>query len=289
MCPGNVARVRFLLLGGWLLAAAASGWCANHEAKTVVLRGAVEISHTPVLLSDLLPSGVVPGLFKASATIELCSAPQPGSVRILHAEDIGQRIAGQENLRSALAIPPEVAIHYSGWPVPADTITETVMSFLRTKTWGHDLAENPKLEWAEPLVSRQEHFLLQVTGTEWDYRRQVLQVQIRCSDRAACGSFLVRLILPESASKHLRGQPDLASLAMSPHPETATPSADGPILAIRGKSATLVLNDGKTRITIPVICMDPGRLHEHIRVLDRQSRRVSRAEVVGAGLVHATL
>ena len=272
-----------------ILASAVSGRCSNHEVGAIVLRGAVETHHTQVFLADLLPAGAALELIAVSAQVEVCRAPQPGSIRILRREFIEQRIGDRQNLQSALTIPPEVSVRYSGWPISGGVITKTVADFLNAKAGRYRLPGSAQLEWPNSLVSSQEQFSLQVTATNWDYRGKALQFRMRCSEAAACGSFVVRVILPASVFHDIRlpGSPTLVPITQDGKP-MASPG-DGPILVVRGKAATLVLDDASTRIAIPVICLEPGRLHERIKVLDRQSRQVSRVEVIGSALVHGSL
>jgi Chaperone for flagella basal body P-ring formation len=123
---------------------------------------------------------------------------------------------------------------------------------------------------------------------EWDNRQQAVQARLRCSSRASCAPFLVRVVLTPSFSDHWRDELSSRSALNSIAMPTTT-SISPPPLTTRGKPATLILEDRGMRISVPVVCLEPGVLNQRIRVFDKQSRHVFLAEIVGAGLLRASL
>jgi hypothetical protein len=272
----------------WMLLAAISlGWCARIESK-VQLRDAVEVKRERVWLSDLLPASAPSAIWKAGDAIVLCQAPRPGSPRVLDAEQIATKLAAQPELLRQLAIPSRITVRNSGWLIEEAAVRLAISRFLREQAGNRDLPHAAKLDW-QPLSATEEHSTLQVTGLEWDLRQQSAQVRLRCSGRASCGSFLVHLVLPPLIGDEWRSRLASgigASFPGSGHEAAAT---TGAVLAERGKPANLILDGGGLRISIRVICLQAGELNQRIRVFDTRSRHVLRAEVVGAGLLHATL
>lgn len=294
--------MKYLLLGAvWIsLAAIPLTWCARNEeadgnAPAVQLRDAVEVNRSQVWLSDLLPRDAPSGLQKASAAIELCQAPQPGSARILEARQITSRLAGEPEVLGQLAIPSRIAIRYSGWPIAEAAVRMAISGFLRGQGLSEsrekrDLLDSAKLEWLRPLSATEEHPTLQVTGLDWDNRQQTVQVRLRCSRRASCGNFLVRVVLPSPLDEEWRNRLRSGIGLNSPGAaRLAAADGIGGALAEKGKPATLVLDGGSVRISVRVICLQRGVLHQQIRVIEERSRRVFHAEVVGAGLLRASL
>jgi hypothetical protein len=295
--------VKYVRLGTmWMLLAAVPVGCVGNEradrSEAVVrLRDAVEVKRNRVWLSDLLPVDAPSSLQKAGAAIELCAAPQPGSARVLDAEQIITRLAGQPEVLRQLAIPPRITIRYEGWPIAEATVRIAISKFLREQGLlapgllapgkQGDLPDAARLEWLRPLAATEEHPMLQVAGVDWDNRQQSLQLRLRCSKRAACGNFLVHVVLPAPVEEewHRRLKPgtglNSAQSGQGLQPGTA--------LAEKGKPAMLVLDDGSMRISVRVICLQSGVLNQQIRVFNAQNRQVLRAEVVGAGLLHASL
>ena len=304
--------MKYLFLGvGWmLLVAIPLTWCArNQEADgnvpAVQLRDAVEVSRGEVWLSDLLPRDAPSSLQKAGAAIELCQAPQPGSARILEARQIASRLAGQPDVLGQLAVPSRITIRYSGWPIAEAAVRMAISRFLREQGLSEsslsepglsesrekrDLVDSAKLEWLQPLSATEEHPTLQVTGLDWDNRQQTVQLRLRCSRRASCGNFLVHVVLPSPLDEEWRNRLRSGIGLNSPGAaRLAAADGIGGALAEKGKPATLVLDGGSVRISVRVICLQRGVLHQQIRVIEERSRRVFHAEVVGAGLLRASL
>ncbi len=274
-----------------LLGATPLVWCAGNDGAkirqpAVRLRDAVEVKRDRVWLSDLLPADAPSALQKSASTIELCHAPQPGSARTLDAGQIAIKLAAQPEVFSQLAIPPRIMVRYSGWPIAEEAVRRAISNFLHAQRWRRDLPDAARLEWERPAAIEQ-HPALQVMGLDWDNRQQSVQVRLRCSKRASCGSFLAHVFFPAPLDEEWRKQLASGSGLNSPSGEPAT--ATGAVLAERGKPATLILDDGNIRISVRVICLQAGALNQQIRVFEAHGRHVFHAEVVGAGLLHASL
>jgi len=285
--------MKYVLSGAlWmLLAVAPLAWCAGNDGAgnqqpAVRLRDAVEVKRDRVWLVDLLPQDAPSALQKSASTIELCRAPQPGSERTLDAGQIAIKLAAHPAVFSQVAIPPRITVRSSGWPIGEEAVRRAISCFLQGQRWKRDLPDAARLEWRPPAAT-EEHPTLQVMGLDWDNRQQSLQVLLRCSKRASCGSFLAHVFFPASLGEEWRKQLASGSGLNSPSGETTI--ATGAVLAERGKPATLILDDGNMRISIRVTCLQAGALNQQIRVFEAQGRHVFHAVVVGLGLLHASL
>jgi hypothetical protein len=277
-----------------LLAAAPLAWCMRNEPTVrdevrVQLRDAVEVKRNQVWLSDLLPADAPSAMQKTGAAIELCPAPQPGSARILDPEQIKSKLVSQPEVLRQLAIPSRITVRSSGWPIEEEMVRTAISTFLREQGSRPDLPGAARFEGLQSLVAGEEHSKLQVTGIDWDTRQQSVQVRLRCATRTSCGSFLVHVVLPASAGDQWRSRQGWSSGSNLSGVQPATPTVPGAVLAEKGKPATLILDDGSVRISVRVICLQPGVLNQRIRVFESQSRHVFHAEVVGAGLLHSSL
>lgn len=133
MWAGKDFIVRWALTSLCLLLAIPPVWC---RSAAVPLREAVEVDHSPVLLSDLLPADANVAVRKASAAVVLCQAPQSGSVRLLQAEEIIRSIAAYAELLPVLSIPARVAVRDSSLPIQQGSVREAIATFLRAHAWG---------------------------------------------------------------------------------------------------------------------------------------------------------
>jgi hypothetical protein len=276
-----------------MLAVAPMMWGARNEGTSrinspVQLLAAVEVKGGRVRLSDLLPADAPLLLQKVSAKIDLCPAPQPGSVRVLDAEQVTSKLAGQPELLRQLIIPPQITVRSSGWPIAEAAVRMAISNFLRRQSSGGELPEAAMLEGLQPLAAVEEHPTLEVMGLDWDHRRQSVEVRLRCQTRASCGSFLVHVVLPPGVGEqwHERFAPRAGSNSSAGQLAAA---GGGVVLAEKGKLATLVLDGGSMRMSLRVICLEAGVMNQEIRVLDEKSRHLFHAEVVGAGLLRASL
>lgn len=290
--------MRYVLLATILLVANPLLWGVRNQERNdplVQLRDAVGVKRNRVWLSDLLPADASPALQKASASIELCPAPQPGSARVLDAEQIATKLAGHPELLRRLAIPPRMTVRYAGWPIAEEGVRLAISAFLRQQglrehRGTRDLPDVARIEWPRPLSATQQNPKLEVVGLAWDNRQQSVQVRLRCSPRAACGNFLVHVVLPAPLAEQWRQQLGFSSdWNLSADEKQSAVNGAGAVLAEKGKPATLMLDDGSMRISVRVICLQGGVLNQEIRVVEARSRHVFHAEVVGVGLLHASL
>jgi len=291
--------MKYILIATMLLLAIPPIWCLRNQEKkddvVVQLRDAVEVKRSWVLLTDLLPPDAPSAIRKALGSVELCSTPQPGSARVLNSEQTAARLAGQPDLLRRLAIPARITVRYAGWPIAEDRVRLAISQFLRQQSLHEhggisDLPDEARLEWARPLSATEENPRLEVLGLDWDNRQQSLQVRLRCSIRASCGSFLAHVVLPAPLAERWRQQLGLGGDSNSPKDsQQAADGGKGAVLAEKGKPATLIVDNGSMRISVRVICLQPGVLNQKIRVFEAQSRRVFHADVVAEGLLHANL
>jgi|SRR5579863_613158 len=283
MWAGKRLAMMCLLGSICLLPAVPPVWC---NSARVSLRSAVEVDHSPVLLSDLLPADVGVLIRQTSASIVLCQAPQPGSIRLLETDEILHSVAAHPELLRALSIPSRVTIGSSSGQIRQESIREAIVDYVRVHAWA-ELPETARLEWPDSLAARAEHAQLQVASVAWDTRRQAPQFRLGCRQRSACGDFWVHVVVPASVAD--AWQQHLVSPNSVQLTSAVNSAPSGPVLAQKGKPATLVLQSGGMRVSLPVICAEPGALNQRIRVFDVHSQRVFYADVVGEGLLHASL
>jgi hypothetical protein len=296
---GKEFFMKYILIGTMLLLVTPPVWCLrNRENKddlVVQLRDAVEVKRSWVLLADLLPPDAPAEIRKALGSVELCSTPQPGSLRVLNSEQTAARLAGQPDLLRRLAIPARITVRYAGWPIAEERVRLAISQFLRQQSLHEhggisDLPDEARLEWTRPLSATEENPRLEVLGLDWDNRQQSLQVRLRCSIRASCGSFLAHVVLPASLAERWRQQLGLGGDSNSPKDsQQLADDGMGMVLVEKGKPATLIVDNGSMRISVRVTCLQPGLLNQKIRVFEAQSRRVFHANVVAEGLLHANL
>jgi len=170
--------------------------------------------------------------------------------------------------------------------ISQEAIRNAIATFVDAPGWG-ELSEAARFDWPKSLPTAGTDAQPLVIGVVWDRRQQAAQFHLRCEPRSACLDFLVHVGLPKLEADVWQR---LLSSTTSLQAARASGSAiSEPLLAHRGKPATLVLDGGGVRVSLPVTCTEPGTLHQRIRVFDKQSGRVFFADVIGEGLLHASL
>ena len=170
--------------------------------------------------------------------------------------------------------------------IPQQAVRNAIAAFVHARGWG-ELSEGARFEWPQSLPAAGTEAQARVIGVAWDHRQQAAQFHLRCDPRSACLDFLVHVGLPRSDADVWQRRLDSTTGAQPPQPSGSV--ASEPLLTHRGKPATLVLDGGGIRVSLPVTCTEAGALHQRIRVFDKQSGRVFFADVIGEGLLHASL
>jgi|SRR5579862_1021189 len=277
-------KVHFVI--STLIAVAVLGkWLAAEESRQAIrLREAAEVNHATILLSDLLPPNVSNQMQKIGATIELGKAPQAGILRVLYRDQILEGMRSNPELLNMMIVPPTVMVHFSGWPISKTRVRNAISEFLR-KNGDGGFSENATIVLPGFLAASEPNYHLEVTKLRTDFFKPEIQAEVRCISPRSCGSFLVRVTSFQS-----EGFPQKLTRAISPRGAVGKSSdGSGPRLVAQGKPATLMLEDSTTRISLPVVCLGSGGLNERIRVMDKQSRRIYAAEVIGDQLLRASL
>jgi hypothetical protein len=205
-------------------------------------------------------------------------------MRILRAERI--LAAATQNLRNRIVVPSAVIIRSSGSPIGEAAVRDAISEYLRKRWSSASLPDRAKLSLPEFLSAREPSSGLQVTHMQWDVLRQAVAARLRCSNRESCGSFVAYIILPQPAEWPTNL---VRTIAASSAAIPGMPLVGRVPLVTRGKKATLILQDATMRISLSVICLEPGMLNQRIRVIDRRSRRIFLADVIGNDLLHANL
>jgi hypothetical protein len=258
---------------------------------SIDLRTAVWVEDASVRLSDLLPPGEPEAIRMAGASIRLGTSPLPGSTRTIDKELLIERLAEYPALLRRTCLPERIFVRRGGRPIPPQAVQNAISDFLRAR------GVNPAQFHASPLAAGATQIrtlgrnpAIEVTGSRWDPRQQSLEFRLRCHARSGCGSFLVKMRMPERPSGALlRRLSSLGAAASSALPPAvaAHVAEPQPSLEQAGDAAILVVASGGIRISLPVICLQRGALRETIRVRAANGHRVFHAEIMGSGLLRA--
>jgi len=261
-----------------------AGLVAPLSGEQIRLRDSLEVNRAAILLSDLLPADTPSQMREISTKIELCRAPQPGSLRTLRQDQILAAMRSHPDLLPTMIVPPTVIVRSGGWKISEERVRTAIAEFLRINV--NTVPSEPlTIILPEFLAATEPNYQLQVTRIRPDPFKAEVEAEVRCVSRRSCGAFLVRLTVPENEASQL----NLARTISAPATKEKSPDDPRPRLVQQGKPATLILEDFTTRISLPVICLASGGLNERVRVIDKRSRKIYAAEVIGDQLLRANL
>lgn len=254
-----------------LLAALAS---ASVEHRTRLVDEAT-VRGKYVRLSDLLPRNEPMYIYSVAQKIILGHAPQPGSFRVFTAKEIAS--AAAPNMK--FEIPARIVVRRAGWPLDLESLRQALARSEATQQFDLSRAQIFPPPNFTTVVVRPRFEVLSASKVP---DTGALDVVLRCHERSACGSFLVRitglkngLSTTEPTNSHT---PDVHGLG-------AGAPLSGPVLVQPSETALLVIQEDGLRITEPVMPVRRARLGQTVRVVDRVTHRSMFAEVTGFRLL----
>jgi hypothetical protein len=248
---------------------------AEHGAgQTAVLLRAVSVSRDTIRLSDLLSPEASNQMRQAGEQIELGRTPQCHTVRVFEPSDIEKQTSSSPVLLG-LTLSGPVLVQRTCFPIRREAAQRVVSEFMQNKKIAAGVVDPPLL-WSETIYALQDNPALRIEQALPDPARRVLQIRLRCVERAVCPSFWVAL--------PTRQRPRLSSAA-APRIE----STQSAVLVRAGQRVMLIIDDPPLRMQLLVTCMQSGSLGKQVRAMDSSTHRVFQAEVTGAGTLMAHL
>jgi hypothetical protein len=293
-------RFAMALISGLL--AAVSFACANEEACTkVTVQSRVEVKLGELTLADLLARGTCPQLRQAAAQVTLGTAPRAGSVRVLDGRRIRSALEGLAGAGSTskkeigINVPERIVVQRAG----ATKSCAEIARFLAGAASAQNAA-SVRGRWLQDLdcaAARDisEDTPLELTKTVWNPVLQRWEFALRCARPEDCVPFLVWAHagktppsgVAHSADRAVPSPTLLAELSSSGLPKIGGSGIKR--LVKPGQTATLTWDQAGIRVVLPVTCLDAGGLGEFVRVRLKNAARILRAEVVGEGILRASL
>lgn len=276
------------LHNSFLLAIGAVLLAPSVRAQLVALPRIAYVTTEAVRLSDLLPRAASDELRRMSQEVELGRAPQFGSMRVYERAQLSELLDAHPEIARRLALPDQIVVRRSGYPLTLAAIHGAIASFLRAKGNVADLSDS-SLQWSSGVTMAEANPALEVRSGRWDPARRQIQFCLRCVKAQACPDFLV----------YVQGTPGLfdqwpqkvgwSASAVTKSNAVAPEMAKLPILIEAGRRVRLVMQGDGIHISLLVICLQNGRLGETIRVRQAGSPHVFRAEVVSRDLLWSKL
>lgn len=250
----------------------------------VHLLGIALVDQKNVRLSDVLYPDAPDTLRRMAEGIILGVSPQPGSVREFSREQIEHGLAGEPSLLARLEIPLGLRVERRRWPIAADLIQNALHRFFRVSgaegdgralsgtTIGVEEKKGSRTIAVHepPQLALSPRAAVDAYGATCEPGQLRLQVRLRCRDRLLCGDFMVTVT-------------DATVVAARCAHNPLSAGQRSILLVPAGSKAMLHWQIGNVRLSLPVVCLESGSLGQIVRVLDADSHRILRGQVMGVG------
>jgi hypothetical protein len=275
-----------------VFAAASIPSVAEPACTKVAVAANVEAAREDLTLADLL-RGDCPHLQEAAAQVSLGAAPQTGSVRMfdgIRVRAMLEEFAGagvSEKQISAAEIPERIVVRRAGGTKSCEKIAKFVADAAPSPSSGTPAWEQKDVDCAAARgIPRDAP--LELTQTAWNAALRRWEFELRCTRAGDCVPFLVWAGESKIADSGARHHSTLSAEPSSSHSLSSTGAGGGPSIS-RGQTATLIWDQAGIRVVLPVTCLDAGVVGQMVRVQLKNGPRILRAEVVGAGMLRASL
>jgi len=286
---------RVALIAG-VLAAASVAAAGEPACTAVTVPSTVEAGKEELSLAELLRGGCRQ-LREAAAQVNLGAAPRAGSVRVLDGrrirgvlEEVLEELAGAGLSRqqiSGIEIPERIVVRRAGGTKSCEEIARFVGGAAPSQNAGAPAWRQQDLDCAAAR-GIPEAAPLELTQTAWNAVLQRWEFSLRCARAADCVPFLVWSDESKTADSGARHRSALSPGASSSHSLSSMGLGGGSTIK-RGQTATLVWDQAGIRVVLPVTCLDAGGVGQVVRVQLKNGPRILRAEVVGEGMLRASL
>ncbi|MGB7602632.1 MAG: flagella basal body P-ring formation protein FlgA [Candidatus Sulfotelmatobacter sp.] len=257
--------------------------------QKLVVRSRVEAAPGELSLADLLAPGTCPQWYRWARRVSLGAVPRAGSERVLEGEEIRRLIRGigdrGPNLSSddQKRIPERIVVRQARAVKSCAEIARVVSRgdpAQAETTGGRELSEKDVDCAAAGNIP--EDAPLELVTAKWNAGLQRREFALRCGHREDCIPFLVWVRADTSAVGSAQFFPRKLDGSKSGWKEAA------PLIKI-GQTVMLTWDEAGIRVVLPVICLEAGAVGQRVRVRFKNAARTLQAEIVGAGMVRASL
>lgn len=258
-----------------------------HAAPVWPLLNEVRVSGNSIYLSDLLPPQTSSEFRSFAARIRLGSAPAPGASMTIKAEKIEELIP--RSTRMELRLPSEIVVRRDARLVSREEVLAAVNAALSSNSFpGNPRIDPDDLHFGAQVRVASDEAHLRVRQVEFDPGLQQARFLMVSSDAPRSLPFWVTGRLrsePPAAGATSLTQVSLSSRLSHTSPSDTSLGSD--VLIASGKPAHLHVVSGSMQMFLDVIALEPGGLHQTIRVRVPASNRVLRGEIVAPGRLEA--
>jgi hypothetical protein len=257
--------------------------CAGRESHPdrVWLLESAEVTQEKITLADLLPASTPSSLQEGAARMSLGSAPQPGSSRTLRGYQIERQLRSSPDILALLAIPDRIVVTRAFRAISHAEIARAIEAALNEEGFSGNGPLNPgNVELEAPVLVTRDDLGLKATRLEYDRLEHRAVFRLWASKEPHLLPFYVSV-------DSLPGADLLAGRGALSGKSVMRGSAQPRVLVKPGKPVRMLGEGRNFRFSTIVVPLQPGRKGEIIRVRERGTRRLLKAEVTGEGILKA--
>jgi len=266
-----------------LMAPILAAGCAGRESRAdrVWLLESAEVTQEKITLADLLPASAPSSLHESAARLSLGSAPQPGSSRTLLGYQIEKQLRSAPEVLDRLAIPDRIVVTRAYRAISHAEIVRAIEEAWKEEGFSGNVAlDRGNLELEAPVLVTRDDLGLKATRLEYDRLEHRAVFRLWASKEPHLLPFYVSV-------DSLPGADWLAGRGALSGKSVMRGSAQPRILVKPGKPVKMLGEGRNFRFSTIVVPLQPGREGQIIRVRERGTRRLLKAEVTGEGILKA--
>ena len=276
--------------------------CAGTTCRTLVVRSQVKATQGELSLADLLAPGTCALWYRWAAQVSLGAVPRAGSARVLEGNEIrrllrgigdrGRNTAGDDQQR----IPERIVVRQARAVKSCAEIAKVISAAdpaqaarggreLKGKDTDRDKEKDTDKDLdCSAARNVPQDSSLELVKAKWNAGLQRQEFALRCEHPEDCIPFLVWRRADTGAAES-----DQSSLFSRNRGGANSEGKEAVPLIKTGQTAMLTWDEAGIRVVLPVTCLDAGGLGQRVRVRFKNAPRTLRAEIVGAGMVRASL
>lgn len=263
---------------------------ALHAAPVWPLLSDVRVAGNAIYLSDLLPPQAPPEFRSVAANIRLGSAPPPGASITLTAEKIEAMIP--RSTRMSVVLPSEIVVRRAARLVTRDEVLAALNAALQSNSFpGNPRVDPEQLHYSADVKIAADDARLRVRRIDFDSALQEARFLMAPAADPRALPFVVTAHLTTDPTASGETSPAglrllLASGQRDPL-RTGSAEKNADVLIVSGQQVRLHVLSGSMQMFLDVVALDPGALHQVVRVRVPGSSRILRGQIVAPGSLEA--
>jgi hypothetical protein len=280
--PQKFLLLTFLLLGAKLP--------ALYGAPVWPLLSDVRVAGNAIYLSDLLPPEASAEFRSLAASIRLGPAPSAGTSMTLTGEKIEAMIP--RSARMSVVLPAEIVVRRAARLVTRDEVLAALNAALQSNSFpGNPRVDPEQVHYSADVKIAADDARLRVRRVDFDSALQQARfLLVPAADPRALPFVVTAHLTTDPTGEGATSPAGLRLLLASGQRDpmrTGSSGANADALIVSGQPVRLHVLSGNMQMFLDVVALEPGALHQVVRVRVPGSNRILRGQIIAAGSLEA--